>query len=572
MTKEWVISRILIVAFLSMVLPSTTFAIGAGRFTSTIIPSRQSPELPVIDSGMPDTPPEITTPSAPAQPVDEAAKAIMFQFNKIIFDGMTIFKPEDLLPLYKDMLGKKISLADLQMLTQKFEKYYSERGYILTRVIIPPQEIGDDGVVHIQVIEGYVADVVIQGDTKKVLSNINDYTKPVLASKPLQISVLERAVLLINDLPGVATKAVLTPSQDVPGASTLVLVVSQYAYDSQLAWDNRGTKYVGPEEFTSNSTVNNIFQHVGQIGADIKMTTATRELQSYQASYLVPIFGDGSTIEGSGTYNHVLPGNDLSNLQIDGLSESATLLYTYPWIRSRRTNLNITLDYDYLYSKTDILQSLFSRDKIESIRLGFSYNGVDSFQGVNLATGMVSQGIQLLTGGDPNHSIRTRAFGTKNYTKATASLTRMQYLPQQFSLYLSAAGQYAFNSLLSAEQIGYGGVEYGSAYDSSEIISDSGVEGKAELRYNSSLTNALFRSVQYYTSYDFGVLWAKNETVLPGKQSGTSAAAGIRLNMGPRVYSTFEIAKPLTLKVAAYNNRDFRSFFSITVDFGPQQP
>lgn len=570
MTKDGLVSKLCAVTVLSVVLPLTSFAVGAGRF-STIIPSRQTPVIPAIDGGLPDEAPEIQNPQPPSQPVDEAAKAIMFNFNKIIFEGMTVFQPDDLLPLYKDMLGKKISLADLQMLTEKFEKYYAERGYILTRVIIPPQEIGEDGVVRIQIIEGYVADVVIQGDTKKVLGTINSYTEPVLGSRPLQISVLERAVLLINDLPGVTTKAVLTPSPDVPGASTLVLVVSQYVFDGALAWDNRGTKYVGPQEFTLNSTLNNLFQHVSQVGADIKVTASTHELQSYQASYMLPVFGNGSTLEASGTYNHVLPGNDLSNLEIDGLSESATLLYTYPVIRSRRTNLNITFDYDYLYSKTDILSALFSRDRIESLRFGFSYDGVDSLQGINLVSGMISQGIELGTGDDEPPILRTRLNGTKDYTKITASVSRMQYLPAQFSLYLSTAGQYAFNPLLSAEQIGYGGVEYGSAYDSSEIISDSGVEGKAELRYNSSQTNALFRSVQYYASYDFGVLWARDNDALAPKQSGTSAAAGIRLNMGPRVFSTFEIAKPLTLKVAAYDNRDFRGFFSITVDLGSQQ-
>lgn len=140
MTKDWFASKLWTVALLSVVLPTTSFAVGAGRF-STIIPSRQTPVIPQIDGGLPDEAPEIGTPQAPTQPVDEAAKAIMFNFNKIIFEGMTVFKPEDLLPLYKDMLGKKISLADLQMLTEKFEKYYSERGYILTRVIIPPKKL-----------------------------------------------------------------------------------------------------------------------------------------------------------------------------------------------------------------------------------------------------------------------------------------------------------------------------------------------------------------------------------------------------------------------------------------------
>jgi hemolysin activation/secretion protein len=154
-------------------------------------------------------------------------------------------------------------------------------------------------------------------------------------------------------------------------------------------------------------------------------------------------------------------------------------------------------------------------------------------------------------------------------------------LPETWSLFFSTTGQLAFNSLLSAEQLGYGGAQYGSAYDSSEIIADSGIEGKLELRYNSPTVGEFFRTTQYYASYDFGVLYQKNalpgaasasdpfaSILTPTKQSGTSGALGIRFNLVDRVNSYFEIAKPLTKKVAAYNNNDARYFFSITVDLG----
>lgn len=533
----------------------------------TVLPERQSPTNPPANGGLPGAPPTIEQ-QKPQQGPNEAATKIKFILKKVILEGNKTYTYEQLEPIFKKALGQEISLADLQGIAAEIEKYYVEHGYILTRVIIPPQEIDASGTVKLQVIEGYISGTLINGDTKHVKKLMDAYLKPVLQSKPLQVSVLERAVLLINDIPGITTKAVLTPSFDTPGASTLVLVVNQTLFAGTGTWDDRGTRYEGPNEFSTVLQLNNIFEAPGQLEFDGKVTANVKELRSGNLQYTQNIFDNGSTLMVGYSENEVLPGSTLTPLHMDGISNTTSVVYTYPIIRTRRLNLSGNAMYTYLNSLTYFDTLLVTIDRIESIRFGGTFNVTDSLQGMNMVTGQYSQGIQFLSGDQQPELKRSTLNGQKNYSKVTLSYTRLQALPDTWSLFFSTAGQLAFNDLLTAEQIGYGGAQYGSAYDPSEIIADSGFEGKLELRYNSEIAGEFFRTTQYYASYDFGALYNKNP-VLPAfaKQTGTSAAAGLRVNIVDRVNGDFQIAQPLTRKVAAYNNKDARFFFSITVDF-----
>jgi hemolysin activation/secretion protein len=571
------IKKVVLWSVLGSLLPGVLFAI---PLNTTILPSRQSPVNPPLNGGLPKPEAPLETPGNKNQGVDQSALKVKFHLKKIVLEGNKTYTYAQLEPIFKQSLGKEISLADLQAIAAAIEKYYIEQGFILTRVIIPPQEIDASGVVKLQIVEGYIAEVMVEGDTKRIKKQIDAYVAPVLQSKPLQIKVLERAVLLINDLPGVATKAVLTPSPDVPGATTLVLVVDRSLFQGSGTWDDRGTKYVGMNQLSTTLQLNNIFEGIGQLEFDGKITSDTNELRSGNLQYMAEVFENGSTILASYTENIVQPGNTLAPLHIFGFSNTWALIYNYPFIRTRRLNLSGNVTYDYLNSSNDIFKILVTLDRIESLRAGFSFNAVDDMGGMNLLVGQFSQGIQLFSGNPQPEILRSRFDGQKNYGKVNLTYTRLQSLPETWSLFLSANGQLAFNSLLAAEQIGYGGVLYGSAYDSSEIIGDTGFEGKIELRYNAQ-PGQFFRTTQYYVSYDGAALYDKHVVGLgnglpPGaggfidqsKQSGTSGALGVRLDIVDRVNSSFEIAKPLTRKVAAYDNKAPRFFFSITVDLG----
>lgn len=166
----------------------------------------------------------------------------------------------------------------------------------------------------------------------------------------------------------------------------------------------------------------------------------------------------------------------------------------------------------------------------------------------------------------------SRTGAIPKFTKFNLNVSRIQAINTALSIVFTASGQYSCNPLYVYEQIGYGGLPYGDAYDPSEIIADQGVEAKLEFRLDTFFPIKVI-PVQYYANYDGGVLWNRNTVNTPFRQTGTSTGVGIRSTPIPHVSLSLELAKPLDRSPAAIvaipgftgNPRAFRGFFSLTV-------
>ena len=120
----------------------------------------------------PDRVPPLATPLAepdviaptPVEPdLPAGADEARFFLADIVIDGVTVYDSADLTPIYGEFLQTEVSLATLYGIASAIETRYREDGYILSRAIVPAQSVSD-GVYRIQVIEGYVTNVVIEGE------------------------------------------------------------------------------------------------------------------------------------------------------------------------------------------------------------------------------------------------------------------------------------------------------------------------------------------------------------------------------------------------------------------------
>jgi len=71
--------------------------------------------------------------------------------------GSSVFTASELEALLADLTGGEHSLAELMEGAARITAYYRERGYVVVRAYLPPQEIRD-GAVSINVLEGRLAD------------------------------------------------------------------------------------------------------------------------------------------------------------------------------------------------------------------------------------------------------------------------------------------------------------------------------------------------------------------------------------------------------------------------------
>src|SRR5207253_750882 len=112
---------------------------------------------------------------------------------------------------YKDKINQTISVFDLFVILQNITNYYRNNGYILTRAILPEQKV-TNGEVHLQIIEGYIGKVTITGKPHRAACMVMAYGRKIMDNRPLQLNVMQKYLLLANEIPNTEVKSILEAS------------------------------------------------------------------------------------------------------------------------------------------------------------------------------------------------------------------------------------------------------------------------------------------------------------------------------------------------------------------------
>lgn len=497
------------------------------------------------------------------------AEQARFVLKEITITGMTVYDQESIVPLYREKIGTTIPLTDIYAIANALGARYAADGYVLSRVTIPAQEI-DGGTVTLQVVEGYVDSIRMEGATFPGTLP-QETIRPLTQERPLKASTLEHTLLLLNDLPGIAAKAVLEPLEDKnapPGAVGMVIVLEEEAYRSSVSFDNYGSRYLGPNQLGVRSGVNNPLPYLSQTGVTGFLSMPADELEYIAGTHIIPLNASGTSLSLAGNYGRTTPGFTLRRQEIIGMATGVSASLTQPIIRSRAENFSLGGELAIRNVNSDVLGTLLYRDRLRTAKLFANYDNVDSYSGINFINLSVTQGLDVLGASDKKfiNLSRTQADGT--FTKAEANISRVQGISKDFSAYAALAGQYSSDPLLSSEEFGYGGQAFGRAYNTSEITGDHGITGMVELRY-SGVPEWHDLATQIFAFYDAGKVWNSEQ----GGQSygSNSTGLGVRLNYSNFLSGEFTLVQPLQRRIATpvygNNGKNPHLLFSINYRF-----
>lgn len=556
--------------------------IPAGISPAVLLPSSANPAF--VGQSLPQVParPRGAAVSPPAEQTSPLANQteVTLKLRKLTVIGATVYSNEELEQMFNGYIGKTVSVADLQKMADEITTKYKKAGYILSKAVLPAQTI-KNGEVTIQVIEGYIKNVTVEGKPRRARSLLNQYMSHIQEEQPSTIDTMQRYILLSNDVPGVTAKAVIqpTPDQKTPsgkiipapvGAADLALVTQTDIINAYAAYDNRGTLYMGPQEYSLGSNVNSLVIPGDQLGFQSLASVDFKESKYIRPFYQVPIGSNGGTLNLSSSFTKTQPGFILEPLDVIGNYETYAGVYTYPIIRTRNNSLYFNFDFDTSANISSLFDNeiLLYDDQLRSLRAGLTYDWDDRAKGVNEIAVQFSQGLSLLGASPIGGTTLSRPDGRSNYNKLTLNAFRIQGLPHNFSALLGVKGQYAFLPLLTAEEFTLGGTQYGRAYDPAEIVGDSGAAGKIELRYDFPPILKFINAFQPFIYYDVGATININTTGGQAAQNSLSSAGiGFRAQIFKYFSGSLEIDKPLTLEVATEGNKDPRGFFSIVGSF-----
>lgn len=531
-----------------------------------VAPAHADPGAERIEERLPTTEQTREAPktAAPTVSIDEKDLAAIprFTLRSVAIDGMKSIDPNAAEGCYAPHIGQTIGAAVLVGLTECVSNLYRDRGYFLSRAVIPAQDVRD-GAIRLQVIEGYIASVEATG---MEIAEADVHFADVMAERPAHLSTFERRLLLLADRHGYRiTQSQLLPDKADPARFTFKFAVVFDPFVVRLYGDNRGTGRQGPEQVFASLTWNAVAASGDRLTASLFTTPEeTTELLygdlNYGYRWLDGLLWTELGASLSRSRDEGEPGDIRSTSDAERLYATAT----FSLIRSRAHSLSagVTLDMRDNDSFDPVAGEKSERTRVlrGTINDAFAIGRAR----VDL-TAEVAHGLDGLGASHNGDADLSRLDARPKFAKARFDASLAVKLIDQFDLVLNAAGQIADGSLVASEEFGVGGARFGRAYDYSEIIGDRGIAGALELRWTELNAFDLFPSLQLYSFADAGQIWNETSDPTALESAGlTSLGLGVRLSPLPGVLANVELAKPLSRDVAERGDRDARIFVSLS--------
>jgi len=451
---------------------------------------------------------ELSKPSRGKQhtKVADVARVSIKGFKFSGFEGLV--SEADLQSLVSGYHGKSLSLSDLEGIADKLTLYLKERGWLLAYVYLPAQD-ASSGIVEINISQGKsFGSPSITGDkTVRICENLLSRIagKSCRPGDPLNEKDIERSVLLMNDLPGIAAQASLAPGNE-SGSSKLEYRVKEGPLFTGVVWgDNQGNRYTGSWGGNTILSINDPFRY----GDEFSLTlNRTEGLVQGGIDYIFPLCanpGLTGNLSFTGMRYELL--EEFAYLNYEGKSYIVDAGLSYPVIRSRKRNITTSVNYDYK-TLTDTVANQDIRDR-QINRVTFIAKG--DFQDTFLNSGYTLWKFGVTTG-NLHESIKdirlTKTEG--RYTRFNLMLSRLQRVLERVTFDISLSSQKALNNLDSSEKFYLGGPGTVRAYSLGEGSGDEGILIKTDFSYKIP-TPADWGDLQAIVFYDAGHITLNKE-------------------------------------------------------------
>ena len=205
-------------------------------------PLPEEAPLPVLPTPEELLGPDITPPPLPDTNLPGDDATIVIQRFEVV--GSTVFSEADFETITTDYVDRPITFTEVRAVRDAISQLYLDNGYITSGAIIPPQAI-QDSVVQIQVVEGGVEEIVIEG-TQRLLPGYVSSRINLGTGAPLQVErLLERLQLLRLD-PLIDNISADLQAGTRPGTNLLVVSVTEAtSFSARYTLDNNRNPSVG---------------------------------------------------------------------------------------------------------------------------------------------------------------------------------------------------------------------------------------------------------------------------------------------------------------------------------------
>lgn len=400
------------------------------------------------------------------------------------FQGNRLIGSDVLRQAVAPFVGRPLTFQELQNAALAVADAYRQQGWIV-RAYLPRQEI-DGGIVTIQIVEALFGGARSSSGepARMALGRIIPYVASAQATgAPLNAEALDRALLIIDDLPGVGASGNLAAGEQDNETLLVMKLTDEPLFSGDAGVDNTGTRSTGAPRATANLALSSPLR----IGDQAIANLIHSEGSDYgRVAYSIPVGTDGWRVGASASHlKYRLVADEFAALHAKGSSSTAGLDASYPLLRSRLRNLFLQLNYDNKRFDNQANGLTNSHYQIDGWTFGLSGNLFDNLGGggANTASISVLRGKTDLDGSPNQLADAAGPRAGRGFTKLRYSASRQQAVTESVSLFAALSGQDANRNLDSSEKFYLGG-NYGvRAYPASEAGGTNGQLINLEVRW-----------------------------------------------------------------------------------------
>jgi hemolysin activation/secretion protein len=499
----------------------------------------------------PTPPPNPVLPPVPLTAPEDGAQPQLGQIQvfvkSIVVTGHSVFSKEEIAAVVTPYENRTLTTEDLERLRLALTFLYVNNGYITSGTVIPDQDV-KDGVIQLQIIEGALSRINVEGTNWFREGYISDRIARG-AGPPLQMAPLQTRLQLLQQDPRIEQiNAELRPG-DQRGESLLnVKVKEQSPWKMWLEFSNYQTPVVGAERGLMTVAHQNVTGHGDPLTITYGGSRGVHPI--IDVAYTIPINRYDTTFTASYRRNDfVVVSDQFRFLDLNSESEIIGFTLRHPLYRTLSDEVAIAITGERLHNK--ITSALDSVGGTPLLIPGASDTGVSSVSALRFiqeyvhrtptsviaARSRFSVGLAVL-----NATTNAGDLPDGRFFSWLGQLQAVRRFDEWWGMQLLGQInlQFANDRLFPLEQIPLGGRFSVRGYRENTLIRDSGFIFSAESRFPLLRYASGEPLLQFAQFVDVGRAWqAKGDTSDP--QTLASVGLGLRWAVLPRDRARFEL-------------------------------
>lgn len=394
------------------------------------------------------------------------------EIRRIVLHGVESLPVEEVHGWVESFEGRRLCMREIYELCTIIQQGYGKRGYFLARAYPPAQTI-EEGVLEIEVLEGRVGRISVEGNQRYSTKFIESYFDK-FKGKALQYDSFMRALLLLNDNKELEAGAIFSKGKEVGTADVIVRVKDERPLSLYLNANNYGRKLTTNFRTGGRFEAGNLFMYGDLFSLVEVVGFPLNALYFTSGSYKVPLNRNGTFLELSYLYSFFTI-EELTELEMKGHSNIGTIKGSHAITRSRGMRIDGFGLFDYMDIKNLSLGTTTSYDKLRVLRGGVTIDDLGSATARHYLNLKASVGIPNFLGGlssVSNECSRQGAGGL--FVKFNADYDYLKSFATYYFFTAHASLQGSPYKLAVPEEVYLGGADTVRGFPVAVVLGDSG--------------------------------------------------------------------------------------------------